>query len=127
MTIELNAFNVIKQPYDYKEVVEVDMIETLVDDSFVSDLCDEPFEKCLTDLVYRLILTVLLKKSILYLIQFLSWIQLRGRQEWSHFPPYEKKNIPPIETTPKIELKELPKKLDMVFWNTTKIRAQSIA
>ena len=81
MTIELNVFNVIKQPHDDEEVAEVDMIETLVDDSFVSNICDDPFEKCLTDLVYRLILTVLFKKSILYLIQFLSWIQLKGRQE----------------------------------------------
>lgn len=48
MTIELNVFNICKQPVLNEEVTDVDMIETLVVDSFGSNLCNDQLEKCLT-------------------------------------------------------------------------------
>lgn len=48
MTIKLNIFNAPKQAQEDDEVVEVDMIEALVDDSFISNHCDDPLKTCLT-------------------------------------------------------------------------------
>ena len=43
MTMELNIFNITKQPHNaYNEIIDVDLIEALVDDTFLSNLSDDP-------------------------------------------------------------------------------------
>ena len=48
MTMELNIFNVTKKPHEEDEFVEANMIEELVEDSFISNHTDDPLEACLT-------------------------------------------------------------------------------
>ncbi|KAH9792897.1 hypothetical protein KPL71_004332 [Citrus sinensis] len=49
MTMELNIFNIAKQPHNADDgIVDVDLIEALVDDTFVSNLSDDPLQTCLT-------------------------------------------------------------------------------
>ena len=47
MTMELNIFNVTKQPQEEDEFVEANMIEELVEDSFISNHTNDPLEACL--------------------------------------------------------------------------------
>ena len=49
MTMELNIFNITKQPYNADDgIVDVDLIEALVDNTFVSNLSDDLLQTCLT-------------------------------------------------------------------------------
>ncbi|KAH9686664.1 hypothetical protein KPL70_014445 [Citrus sinensis] len=49
ITMELNIFNIAKQPYNADNgIVDVDLIEALVDDTFISNLSDDPLQTCLT-------------------------------------------------------------------------------
>ena len=47
MTLELNIFNICKQPGDVEDVHEVNLIETLVQDHFLPSLFSDPLEACL--------------------------------------------------------------------------------
>ena len=45
MTMELNIFNIDKQPHSADdEIVDVDLIEALVDNNFVSNLSDDHYK-----------------------------------------------------------------------------------
>ena len=49
MTMELNIFNITKQPHNADdEIVYVDLIEALVDGTFLSNLSDVHLQTCLT-------------------------------------------------------------------------------
>ena len=49
MTMELNIFNIVKQPHNADdEIVDVDLIEALVGDTFLSNLSDDYLQTCLT-------------------------------------------------------------------------------
>ena len=49
MTMELHIFNIAKQPHNADNgIVDVDLIEALVDDPFISNLSDDPLQTCLT-------------------------------------------------------------------------------
>lgn len=49
MTMELNIFNIAKQPHNGDdEIVDVDLIKALVDNTFLSNLSDDPLQTCLT-------------------------------------------------------------------------------
>ncbi|KAH9769590.1 hypothetical protein KPL71_012072 [Citrus sinensis] len=49
MTMDLNIFNISKQPHNADdEIVELDLIEALVDNTFLSNLSDYPLQTCLT-------------------------------------------------------------------------------
>ena len=51
MTMELNIFNIAKQLHNADNgIVDVDLIETLVDDTFVSNLSDDPLQICFNSL-----------------------------------------------------------------------------
>ena len=48
MTMELNIFNIAKQPHSADDgIVDVDLIETIVDNTFLSNLSDDPLQSCL--------------------------------------------------------------------------------
>ena len=45
MTMELNIFNIAKQPYNADGgIVDVDLIEALVNDTFLLNLSDDPLQ-----------------------------------------------------------------------------------
>ena len=49
MTMELNIFNIAKQPHNADDVIiDMDLIEALIDDTFVSNLSDDFLQTCLT-------------------------------------------------------------------------------
>ena len=49
MTMELNIFNIAKQPHNADDgIVEVDLIEALVDNTYLSNLSDDHLQTCLT-------------------------------------------------------------------------------
>ena len=49
MTIELNIFNIAKQPHNTdNRIVDVDLIEIIVDNIFLSNLSDDPLQTFLT-------------------------------------------------------------------------------
>ena len=48
MTMELNIFNVTKQPHEEDEFFKANMIEELVEDLFIYNHTDDPLEACLT-------------------------------------------------------------------------------
>ena len=49
MTMELNIFNIAKQPHNVDDgIVYVDLIEELIDNTFLSKLSDDPLQICLT-------------------------------------------------------------------------------
>jgi len=49
MTVELNIFNIYKQPVidDDEKIHELDMIQNLVEDKFVHSMFSDPIEACL--------------------------------------------------------------------------------
>jgi hypothetical protein len=49
MTVELNIFNICKQPVidDDEKIHELDMIQNLVEDKFVHSMFSDPIEACL--------------------------------------------------------------------------------
>ena len=49
MNMELNIFNIVKQPhYADAGIIDVDLIEEIVDNIFLSDLSDDTLQTCLT-------------------------------------------------------------------------------
>jgi hypothetical protein len=52
MTVELNIFNIYKQPAidDDEEIVEVDMIQNLAESKFAHSMISDPIEACLLNL-----------------------------------------------------------------------------
>ena len=49
MTMELNIFNIAKQPHNADDrIVDMDLIKEMIDNTFVSNLCDDPLQTCLT-------------------------------------------------------------------------------
>ena len=50
MTMELNIFNITKQPHNtYDEIIDVDLIEEIIKNTFLSNFSDDPLQTCLTD------------------------------------------------------------------------------
>ena len=47
MTVELNIFHISKQVLDNEDICEVDMIESLVHDTFLQSSYEDPLEACL--------------------------------------------------------------------------------
>ena len=47
MTVELNIFHISKQVLNNEDICEVDMIESLVHDTFLQSSCEDPLEACL--------------------------------------------------------------------------------
>ncbi|KAL2512735.1 reverse transcriptase [Abeliophyllum distichum] len=116
MTIELNVFNVNKQPHDNEDVANVDMIEAIVDDSFVSINCDVALNMCLPNFgsyfdVDSAINEVNVLLELVPVMDAITW-----KQKIEPLPTSENKNIPSVPTPPsKLKLKELPDTLKYVF------------
>ncbi|KAH9794255.1 hypothetical protein KPL71_004834 [Citrus sinensis] len=115
MTMELNIFNVTKQPQEEDKVVEANMIEELVEDSFISNHTDDPLEACLThsDLSFNN------DSAIAEVIALLDAPLITDTTKWkpkSELLPHSEKKIgPSAEAPPKLELKALPDTLEYAF------------
>ncbi|KAH9722991.1 hypothetical protein KPL70_006933 [Citrus sinensis] len=115
MTMELNIFNVTKQPQEEDEFVEANMREELVEDSFISNHNDDPLEACLThsDLSFND------DSAIAEISALLDAPLITDTTKWktkSELLPHSEKKIgPSAEAPPKLELKALPDTLEYAF------------
>ena len=86
MTMELNIFNVPKQTQDDDEVIEVDMIEASVDDSFISNHCDNPLTPCTTDFDFSVDVDSGIEEvNSTFIIDLVKW-----KEKIEPLPPEEK-------------------------------------
>lgn len=115
ITIELNVFNVTKQLYDEDEIAKLDLIEALVEDSFVFNHCDDPLEICLTHfgLSFDVGSAIQVVNALLDSAPTMDTNKWQARVE--PFPPSEKKISPSAEVPPKLKLKALPDTLEYAF------------
>ncbi|KAK9997932.1 hypothetical protein SO802_017535 [Lithocarpus litseifolius] len=72
MIVELNIFDICKQVPGNKDICEVNMIESLVHDTFIQSSCEDPLKACLTLLIAIWILKNQLRRSMHCWILFLS-------------------------------------------------------
>ncbi|XP_024044701.1 uncharacterized protein LOC107174952 [Citrus sinensis] len=115
MIMELNIFNVTKQPQEEDEFVEANMIEELVEDSFISNHTDDPLEACLThsDLSFNDDSAIAEVSALLDAPPITDTTKWKTKSEL--LPHSEKKIGPSAEAPPKLELKALPDTLEYAF------------
>ncbi|KAH9680959.1 BED-type domain-containing protein [Citrus sinensis] len=116
MSMELNIFNIAKQPHNADdEIVDVDLIEALVDDTFLSNLSDDPLQTCLTHfgLDFDIDRSVDEMNALLDSAPSMDTNKWKSRVE--QLALSEKKLIPSSESSPKLELKPLPNTLEYAF------------
>ncbi|KAH9685156.1 hypothetical protein KPL70_013841 [Citrus sinensis] len=116
MTMELNIFNIAKQPHNADDgIVDVDLIEALVDDTFLSNLSDDPLQTCLT--YFGLDFDI--DRSVDEVNALLDSAPSMDTNKWKlrveQLAPSEKKLIPSSESPLKLELKPLPNTLKYAF------------
>ena len=116
MTMKLNIFNVIKQPQEEDEFVEANMIEELVEDSFISNHTDDPLEACLahSDLSFNDDSAIAGVNALLDAPPIMDTTKRKTKSE--PLPHSEKKISPFTETPPKLELKVLADTLEYAFF-----------
>ncbi|KAH9656697.1 hypothetical protein KPL70_022786 [Citrus sinensis] len=116
MIMELNIFNIAKQPHNADDrIVNVDLIEALVDDTFLSNLSDDPLQTCLThfDFDFDIDRSVDEVNALLDSTPSMDINKWKSRVE--QLAPSEKKLIPSSESPPKLELKPLLNILEYAF------------
>ncbi|KAH9780390.1 hypothetical protein KPL71_008058 [Citrus sinensis] len=124
MTMELNIFNITKQPHNADDgIVDVDLIEALVDDTFLSNHSDDPLQTCLThfcldfdiDRSVDEVNALLDSTPSMDTNKWKSRVEQLAPSEKKLIPSSEKKLIPSSESPPKLELKLLPNTLEYAF------------
>ncbi|KAH9705552.1 Endonuclease [Citrus sinensis] len=116
MTMELNIFNITKQPHNVDdEIVDVDLIETLFDNTFVSNLSDDPLQTCLTHFGFDFDIDRSVDEVNALLDSAPSMHTNKWKSRVEQLAPSEKKLIPSSESPPKLELKPLPNTLEYAF------------
>ncbi|KAH9697871.1 hypothetical protein KPL71_023794 [Citrus sinensis] len=116
MTMELNIFNIAKQPHNADDgIVDVDLIEALVDDTFVSNLSDDPLQTCLTHFGFDFDIDRSVDEVNALLDSAPSIDTNKWKSRVEQLAPSEKKLIPSSESPPKLELKPLPNTLEYAF------------
>ncbi|KAH9793911.1 hypothetical protein KPL71_004706 [Citrus sinensis] len=109
-------FNIAKQPHSADDgIVDVDLIETIVDNTFLSNLSDDPLQTCLTHfgLDFDIDRSVDEVNALLDSAPSMDTNKWKSRVE--QLAPLEKKLIPSSESPPKLELKPLPNTLEYAF------------
>ncbi|KAH9744096.1 hypothetical protein KPL70_003541 [Citrus sinensis] len=117
MTMELNIFNIVKQPHSADNgIVDVDLIEALVHNIFVSNFSDDPLQTYLThfDFDFDIDRSVDEVNALLHSAPSKDTNKWKSRVE--QLAPSEKKLIPSSESPPKLELKLLPNTLEYAFF-----------
>jgi len=100
MTLELNIFNICKQPGDVDDVHEINFVETIMQDQFLPSLFFDHLKTCLAPLNEDSIIS-----SINSLLE--STPLLNTNKRMTHF-----KEFPPCDIIPTKKRKK--KKIDMV-------------
>ena len=116
MTLEMNMFNICKQPEDDNDLHEVDFIDELVHENFVSTLPSDPLEACLiTSNDYALDTN----SEISHMLSFLNTFQDSKASGWrpkfEELPPQSSIPVPSCVQPPKLDLKPLPADLKYSF------------
>ena len=116
MTMELNIFNIVNQSHNTDDgIVYVDLIETIVNNTFLSNLSDNPLQTCLTHFG----LDFDIDRSVDEVNALLDSAPSMDTNKWKskveQLVPSEKKLIPSSESPPKLELKPLPNTLEYAF------------
>ncbi len=117
MTLELNIFNVCKQPNDPEESKEVDWVETIAEDYLLAKAINDPFNDSLIDWCPNgtndddLSVTPIVDNLDIKMVN--GWRPKEG--EFERLSPREVKIVPSHEQAPKLELKPLPKELKYAF------------
>ena len=111
MTMEMNIFNIAKQPYNTDDgIVDVDLTESLVDDTFLSNLSDDPLQTCLTHF----------SRSVDEVNALLDSAPSMDTNKWKsrveQLASSEKKLIRSSKSPLKLELKSLPNTLEYAFF-----------
>ncbi|KAH9801431.1 hypothetical protein KPL71_001027 [Citrus sinensis] len=116
ITMELNIFNIAKQPHNEDDgIVDVDLIETIVDDTFLSNLSDDSLQTCLTYFGFDFDIDRSVDEVNALLDSTLSMDTNKWKSRVEQLAPSEKKLIPLSESPPKLELKPLPNTLEYAF------------
>ncbi|KAH9658022.1 hypothetical protein KPL70_023327 [Citrus sinensis] len=116
MTIELNIFNIAKQLHNADDgIVDVDLIETLVDDTFLSNLSDDPLQTCLTHFGFDFDIDRSVDEVNALLDSAPSMDTNKWKSRVEQLAPSEKKLIPSSKSPPKLELKPLSNTLEYAF------------
>ncbi|KAH9649110.1 hypothetical protein KPL70_025865 [Citrus sinensis] len=116
MTMELNIFNIAKQPHNADDgIVDVDLIEALVDDTFLLNLSDDPLQTCLTHFGFDFDIDRSVDEVNALLDSAPSMDINKWKSRVEQLAPSEKKLIPSSESLPKLELKPLPNTLEYAF------------
>ena len=100
MTVELNIFDISKQVPDNEDICEVNMIGSLVHDTFLQTSCKDPLKACLTRFDYNLDT----EKSIEEVHALLDYVSLLSIDSW------QPKVVPlPLPSSPFPSVVEPPK------------------
>ena len=117
MTMELNIFNITKQPHNADDgIIDVDLIQELVDNSFISNLSDDHLQTCLTHLGLDFDIDRLVDEVNALLDSAPSMDTNKCKSKVEQLEPSEKKLSPSSESPLKRELKPLPTLWNMHSW-----------
>ncbi|XP_075633356.1 uncharacterized protein LOC142605805 [Castanea sativa] len=114
ITVELNIFHISKQVLENEDIYEVDMIESLVHDTFLQSSYEDPLEACLN--IFGCNFDI--EHSIEEVKALLDFVPLLSTDSWQpKVIPLPLSSSPPpfAEEPPKLELKPLPDTLKYAF------------
>ena len=121
MTDNLNIFNVIKKIRDDKDVCEVNMIESVVQNYVDHVSYDDPLESCLVSPSCGEELTTSKVEFQQSIIEHSEVMEANGwAPRFEKLPPIEDRVLPSKEKLPKLELKSLPSHLKYAFLGSKK-------
>ena len=116
MTLELNVFNLCKQPYEEDENEEANMIETILSDYIQTGSNSDPLE---VSLVNSFESSMHLDHDISNICSLLDYSQGMENKGWrlkfEELPPRSNVIMPSSIQSPKLELKPLPPDLKYSF------------
>ena len=116
MIMELNTFNIAKQPHNVDDgIVDADLIEEIIDNAFLSNFSDDHLQTCLTHFG----LDFNIDKSVDEVNTLLDSTPSMNNNKWNsrikQLAPLEKKLSLSSKSPPKLELKSLPNTLEYAF------------
>ncbi|KAH9782028.1 hypothetical protein KPL71_008713 [Citrus sinensis] len=116
MTMHLKIFNIAKLPHNADdEIVNVDLIETLVDNTFLSNLSNDHLQTCLIHFGLDFDIDRSVDEVNALLDSALSMDTNKCKSKVEQLAPSEKKLVPSSESPLKLELKLLPNNLEYAF------------
>ncbi|XP_026410828.1 uncharacterized protein LOC113306058 [Papaver somniferum] len=117
MNVELNVFNVSQQPMDLddNDVHEINMIESLIQDSLSNTLSVDPLQACMENINLDLYDSEYISEvhSLLESVPHMDVTKWQTKVEL--LPLSDSKSVPSLVEPPKLELKPLPDTLKYAF------------